>query len=240
MIVQKKRFRVRYTIEKLEQVRQIQGRVAAQAIHGNSTQVFAPTGFSFLRRVTGSKTGLRNKGKIAFRKLRVAHQLKGGRRAAADTYFGAFKKAQRRIQQGCTGIREVGRRAHRQFIRCVVRVIFTGNNLQIQFVGRSDPVFPGKKPRQFAHRTSVYHRKRCNTHERRIAHIEHRAVDVMPVGVGAVENNDLLALFGAGFQHIKQSTDVGVKTRAHILNIKNHHVDAFQVFAGGFAFFSVQ
>ena len=72
---------------------------------------------------------------------------------------------------------------------------------------------------------SVDERHGVHTHKR--AHsggVEHRALNVEAVGIGAVEHQQRHIVFGAGFHHVVQRRNISVEPHANILNIKYYKV----------------
>ena len=59
--------------------------------------------------------------------------------------------------------------------------------------------------------------------------VQHRAVDEVPVGVGAVQDNQGQPLFGAGLHHQDQGGQVGVAADPHILNVEHHDLQSVEL-----------
>lgn len=56
----------------------------------------------------------------------------------------------------------------------------------------------------------------------------------MTVRVGAVEHDELHTLLAASLHDVEKCTNIGVKPRAHILDVKNHRVQACKIFGARF------
>ena len=59
--------------------------------------------------------------------------------------------------------------------------------------------------------------------------VEHGAVDIVPVGVGAVEQEEWDVLFGAGLHDVVEGRDIGVEAASHILQVEDDDVDALEL-----------
>ena len=80
-----------------------------------------------------------------------------------------------------------------------------------------------------------------HTDERTVARgVEHWAVYIVAVGVGAVEDNERYARFCAGLHHIVQRADIGVEAATHILQVEEDDIHILQLLFCGLLVFSVE
>ena len=70
--------------------------------------------------------------------------------------------------------------------------------------------------------------------------VQHRAVHIVPVGVGAVEDDKGDSLFGAGFHHIVQRGDIGIEAAADILKVEEHAIHILQLLRRGLLVLAVE
>ncbi len=93
---------------------------------------------------------------------------------------------------------------------------------------------------QFGGGKAVDDGNRVHAHERFEFRVQYRAVHVVTVGIGAVEDEARLAVFGAGFHDVVHRAGVGVVAHAHVLNVEDHDVDVPQLFRRGFFVLAVK
>ena len=82
---------------------------------------------------------------------------------------------------------------------------------------------------QLTHGHSVAHGDRLDTHQRHpLGGLQHRTLQHdAPKRVGPVEHEQWDAMFGAGLHGLGECAHVGVGPRTHILDVKDHEIDAF-------------
>ena len=114
------------------------------------------------------------------------------------------------------------------------------DDLQGGFYPTFKPTFSGCHPGKLPDGQSVHNGNRGNAHKAFVTRYEHRAVNVVAVGVGTVKDHDGFTLFSGSFKHVKKGRNVGLKAGANILNVKDDNVYVGQVFGGRFFVFSVE
>src|SRR6185437_13323170 len=192
------------------------------------------------RRFGHAGDALRRKGKsISAFQVRITKHGEWHMGAATLTNDGALKQAKRRIQKDALLRIEIGRRPHRQLIRHVMRVILDRNDLQFALLLVRQPAFTIDHLRKFAYRHPMNNGNGELTHPRFEGHIENGPVDIA-IGIGPVEDEQLFSGLGAGFHDVTQHIDVGIKTAAYVLDIKDHDIDSVHIGFRRFAFGAVK
>ena len=87
------------------------------------------------------------------------------------------------------------------------------------------PPFAHGHAGDFAHREAMEHRYRQHADARAVFRLQDRTVDLLAVGVGAVEHHDRAAERGAGVHHAEHRDVVGVEADTHVLHIDQQHVE---------------
>ena len=92
----------------------------------------------------------------------------------------------------------------------------------------------------FAHGQSVPHRHRAGAHETFPSFFEKRALDRPSRRIGPVQHPNRLAMFGCGFEHIKQGRDERVYPASKILQIDQYDIESLHRLPGRTANFPIQ
>ena len=139
-------------------------------------------------------------------------------RTAPEAHDRTFEEAHRGIEVDGPLRRQVGRRGDGQ----LVRIIAATHDLQVAACG---PVFADGHPGDFAHRQAMQHGDRQRPDARFVFHVQHGAVDVVPVGVGTVEHDDAAARFGTSVHHTEHRDIVGIEPQTHVLHVDHQYVE---------------
>ena len=71
-----------------------------------------------------------------------------------------------------------------------------------------------------------------HSYKRTIGRIQNRTIHRVIVHIGTIQNQQRSACHGTGLHNIMQSTEVGVETNAHILQIKNQQIQILKLLRG--------
>lgn len=71
----------------------------------------------------------------------------------------------------------------------------------------------------------MQHGDRQRPYARFVFHVQHGAVDVVPVGVGTVEHDDAAAGFGTGVHHAEHRDIVGIEPQTNVLHVDHQYVE---------------
>ena len=70
--------------------------------------------------------------------------------------------------------------------------------------------------------------------------LKHGTLQVMAVGIGPIEDHKVHAFLSTSFHHEHEGAHVGVKSGAHILNVKHHRVEPFELLGLRFTVFAME
>ena len=132
------------------------------------------------------------------------------------------------------GIAQVGRGGHRQLVAdAVTTVALQGDNCEVAFLATRQPMLAIDHAGVFADGHAVDDRHGVHAHKgAKTCRVEHRAVDIMTVGVGPVEYNEGDVPLGTSLHHIVQCGKVSVEAAAHILKVEKHHIHILHLLGG--------
>ena len=165
---------------------------------------------------------------------RRAQHLERRVSAATNTEVGALDHPDARIESGLSQIAQVGRRVDPRKPRFVVprRAAPVAHLDHLQ--PGAQMVFAVEHLRQLPNRHAVADGKREIANEGKPVLLQHRTLHQSSAdGVRAVEHVEGNSLSGGRLERVAQSSLVGVKAHAGVLNVKHERVDALKHLVGG-------
>src|SRR5690606_22142875 len=169
----------------------------------------------------------------------MANNLKRCLRATAHADDGSLEEAERRIQSDRLVIRKVGRGADRAGIKFITVPVEHRNYFQCTFQSALKPAFAVDHLRKLTYRDAVDDGNRMHSHKRPERCVKHRAVG-KGVGIRTIQYDQLLVALSACLHDIMQRADVGIETRADILDVKDQDVCVVQLFLLRFPVVAIQ
>jgi hypothetical protein len=108
-------------------------------------------------------------------------------------------------------------------------IVQAPDDMQFAFQSACQPAFAIDHGGIFAKRHAMNNRDLVNAHERPECCIEHRAVDIEPVGIGTVKEYEGNAVLGTCFHHITHGGEIGIEPGTNILDVIDDIVDPAEV-----------
>ena len=153
--------------------------------------------------------------------------------SAAQAHHRAFERAQGRVEVNGLHVGQVGAGTNRQLIQRVVRVVLAGNDGEFALIAFVEPLLSLGHAGQLSQREAVHGRNGKVTHTAFQGHVQHRAVYVVAVGVGTVQEHHMLALGAAGVHEVAHGNIIGVEPQAYILDVHDENVEHVHGLVGG-------
>ena len=163
----------------------------------------------------------------------VANDLEGVLGATADADAGALEQAERGIEgYGLLGA-QGGRRWHGEVVDAVVGVVEQGYDLEFVALGGWRHLAVDERG-VLADGHAIDHGGASpDAHKRAIGALHDGTIDIVAVGVGAVEHHEGYAAQGAGLHDIVERGDIGVEAAADVLQVEKNDVDVGHLVGGG-------
>ena len=133
--------------------------------------------------------------------------------------------AHRRIEIDGKHIAKVRRRRHRQTITCEVGVVTAGDDSQFALFAIGQPVLAIDHECQFSECHAMHDRYRQPPYSRLELHIKNRPINIEPVRIGAVKNDDGFRTICTGSHKSDHGDIISVETQTYILNINDEYVE---------------
>src|SRR6516164_8743577 len=97
-----------------------------------------------------------------------------------------------------------------------------------------------KHPGVFTNSHTIYNRNRLHANKGSESSVENRSINIKPIWVWPVQQNEPLLIVNRSFQILLQRRNIGIEANSHILYVEDHDIDILQVFGAGFGFASIE